>query len=132
MPSDAAAAAAAGASATSSDEDTSDEAFAARHAGLEAEEQQRFNSFAGEPAFALCCQLLGWMCVAVVGIAEFPAASRNSCSLIPYSGSRAFLITGILLPLILGQTQTCGRFLPCPQSNMARYVFTSRLSPNWK
>ena len=32
----------------SSDEDTSDEAFAARHAALEAEEQQRFNSFAGE------------------------------------------------------------------------------------
>jgi len=32
----------------SSDEDTSDEAFAARHAVLEAEEQQRFNSFAGE------------------------------------------------------------------------------------
>ncbi len=52
MPSDAAAAAA-GACASSSDEDTSDEAFAARHAGLEAEEQQRFNSFAGEPAFAL-------------------------------------------------------------------------------
>lgn len=47
MPSDAAAAAAGGASASSSDEDTSDEAYAARHAGLEAEEQQRFNSFAG-------------------------------------------------------------------------------------
>ncbi|DBA85626.1 TPA: hypothetical protein ACH3X1_005203 [Trebouxia sp. C0004] len=52
VPSDAAAAA--GASASSSDEDTSDEAFAARHAGLEAEEQHRFNSFAGEPAIALC------------------------------------------------------------------------------
>ena len=34
---------------SSSDEDTSDEAFAARHVALEAEEQQRFNSFAGEP-----------------------------------------------------------------------------------
>ena len=34
--------------ASSSDEDTSDEAFAARHAALEAEEQQRFNSFAGK------------------------------------------------------------------------------------
>ena len=33
---------------SSSDEDISDEAFAARHAVLEAEEQQRFNSFAGE------------------------------------------------------------------------------------
>ena len=32
----------------SSEEDTSDEAFAARHVALEAEEQQRFNSFAGE------------------------------------------------------------------------------------
>lgn len=32
---------------SSSDEDTSDEAFAARHVALEAEEQQRFNSFAG-------------------------------------------------------------------------------------
>ncbi|KAL3146630.1 hypothetical protein ABBQ32_000861 [Trebouxia sp. C0010 RCD-2024] len=32
---------------SSSDEDTSDEAFAGRHAALEAEEQHRFNSFAG-------------------------------------------------------------------------------------
>ena len=31
----------------SSDEDTSDEAFAGRHAALEAEEQQRFNTLAG-------------------------------------------------------------------------------------
>jgi hypothetical protein len=61
VPSDAAAAAAAaGAFASSSDEDTSDEAFAARHAGLEAEEQQRFNSFAGEPALALCL-LASWL-----------------------------------------------------------------------
>lgn len=33
---------------SSSDEDTSDEAFAGRHAALEAEEQHRFNSFAGK------------------------------------------------------------------------------------
>lgn len=33
---------------SSSEEDTSDEAFAGRHAALEAEEQHRFNSFAGE------------------------------------------------------------------------------------
>ena len=33
---------------SSSDEDTSDEAFAARHAALEAEEQQRFNTLAGK------------------------------------------------------------------------------------
>lgn len=33
---------------SSSDEDTSDEAFAGRHAALEAEEQQRFNTLAGK------------------------------------------------------------------------------------
>lgn len=33
---------------SSSDEDTSDEAFAGRHSALEAEEQHRFNSFAGK------------------------------------------------------------------------------------
>lgn len=33
---------------SSSEEDTSDEAFAARHAVLEAEERQKFNSYAGE------------------------------------------------------------------------------------
>ena len=33
---------------SSSDEDTSDEAFAGRHALLEAEEQQRFNTLAGK------------------------------------------------------------------------------------
>ena len=32
---------------SSSDEDTCDEAFAGRHAALEAEEQQRFNTLAG-------------------------------------------------------------------------------------
>lgn len=83
MPSDAAAAAAGGASASSSDEDTSDEAFAARHAGLEAEEQQRFNSFAGEPALHLACQPLGWICVAVIGFADVPAAQRDRWRLIP-------------------------------------------------
>ena len=34
--------------ASSSEEDISDEAFAARHAVLEAEERQKFNSYAGE------------------------------------------------------------------------------------
>lgn len=48
LPSDGADAAG-GNPASSSDEDTSDEAFAARHAVFEAEEQQRFNSFAGKP-----------------------------------------------------------------------------------
>lgn len=33
---------------SSSDEDSSDEAFAARHAVLEAEERAKFNSYAGE------------------------------------------------------------------------------------
>ncbi len=71
MPSDDAAAAAAGACASSSDEDTSDEAFAARHAGLEAEEQQRFNSFAGEPALHLPVSLLAGYLGAFMGLQIF-------------------------------------------------------------
>ncbi len=83
MPSDAAAAAA-GACASSSDEDTSDEAFAARHAGLEAEEQQRFNSFAGESASALCLSA-SWLAYvgAFIGFADFPGAQSNSWRPIP-------------------------------------------------
>ena len=43
--------------ASSSDEDTSDEAFAGRHAALEAEEQQRFNTLAGKTKSSCqCCQ----------------------------------------------------------------------------
>ena len=49
VPSGSAAGAGADEREVSSDEDTSDEAFSARHAVLEAEEQQRFNSFAGKP-----------------------------------------------------------------------------------
>ena len=44
--------------ASSSDEDTSDEAFASRHGALEAEEQQRFNSFAGKSVSLLITLLL--------------------------------------------------------------------------
>lgn len=87
MPADAAAAAA-GACASSSDEDTSDEAFAARHAGLEAEEQQRFNSFAGEPALHFACQPLGWICgCSYWGFADVGAAQRDHMETDPYSGS---------------------------------------------
>lgn len=80
MPSDAAAA---GACASSSDEDTSDEAFAARHAGLEAEEQQRFNSFAGEPAFAHCLSASWLVAIAVIGFSDFAAAQRDIWRVIP-------------------------------------------------
>ena len=57
VPSGDAAAATANDPVVSSDEDTSDEAFAVRHAVLEAEEQQRFNSFAGKPCHFLTVQL---------------------------------------------------------------------------
>lgn len=49
---------------SSSDEDTSDEAFAGRHAALEAEEQQRFNTLAGENQISSSCDCCCSMCSA--------------------------------------------------------------------
>ena len=48
---------------SSSEEDTSDEAFAARHAVLEAEERQKFNSYAGEDCDTVPCMLCFVWCV---------------------------------------------------------------------
>lgn len=54
---------------SSSEEDTSDEAFAARHAVLEAEERQKFNSYAGENhdcTLWMCNELQEWLALLVV------------------------------------------------------------------
>ena len=82
LPSDGADAAA-GNPASSSDEDTSDEAFAARHAVFEAEEQQRFNSFAGKPVVSASntSDLAHMYCMMFIGsiahMLQAPPVGRN-------------------------------------------------------
>lgn len=68
---------------SSSEEDTSDEAFAARHAVLEAEERQKFNSYAGENhdcTLWMCNELQEWLALLLV-TSEFEQLCQGELAL---------------------------------------------------